>query len=60
LAAKLTVSGIGPLVVLAEGAQAGPPAASFFKNHGAVVASVLKNASNWLATLDTPLLLGWV
>ena len=47
-------------VVLAEGAQAGPPAALFFKNHGVAVGSVLKNASNWLATLDTPFVLGWV
>src|SRR5438552_8310139 len=60
LAAKLTVSGMKPLFVLAKGAQVGPPAALFFKNHGVVVGSVLKTASNWLATLYTPLLLGCV
>src|SRR5882724_32821 len=60
LAEKVTVSGMIPLVTLAEGEQIGPPGPLFFKNHGAVVGSVLKNANNWLATLKTPLLLGWV
>jgi len=45
LAAKLTVSGIGPLVVLAEGAQAGPPAPLFSKARESSVGSVLKNAT---------------
>src|SRR5215471_6904365 len=59
-ASKLTVRGMNPLLVLAVGAQSGPPGALFFKNQGVVVGSVLKKASNWLATFATPLLLGWV
>ena len=60
LAVKLTVNGAMPSFVLAATDTVGDVSV-FFRNHGVVVGSVLKNAKSWQATFGTPPVAeGWV